>query len=65
MLEHVAGCMLHFCLFRIDNLIYQRGQPQVRAVLDWELSTLGDPLSDLAYACLQYHLPQTFPIIPG
>jgi aminoglycoside phosphotransferase (APT) family kinase protein len=28
-------------------------------VLDWELSTLGDPLGDLAYNCLPWHLPQT------
>jgi aminoglycoside phosphotransferase (APT) family kinase protein len=27
------------------------------AVLDWELSTLGNPLADLAYNCMQYHLP--------
>lgn len=31
---------------------------KVLAVLDWELSTLGDPFSDLAYNCLAYHLPQ-------
>lgn len=30
---------------------------RVLAVLDWELSTLGDPLADLAYNCLPYHLP--------
>lgn len=32
-------------------------QLQVLAVLDWELSTLGDPLADLAYCCMPYHLP--------
>eukprot|EP00959_Pyramimonas_sp_CCMP1952_P429316 8991497-Pyramimonas_sp.AAC.2 len=30
---------------------------QVLGVLDWELSTVGDPLADLAYNCLMYHLP--------
>jgi aminoglycoside phosphotransferase (APT) family kinase protein len=30
---------------------------RVLAVLDWELSTLGDPLADLAYNCMPYHLP--------
>ncbi len=32
-------------------------KPEVLAVLDWELSTLGDPISDLAYCCMMYHLP--------
>ena len=43
--------------FRLDNLIYDAAAPQVRAVLDWELSTLGDPMSDVAYNCL-VRLPQ-------
>ena len=43
--------------FRIDNLIFMRGSSQVRAVLDWELSTLGNPLADLAYFCMCLRLP--------
>jgi aminoglycoside phosphotransferase (APT) family kinase protein len=43
--------------FRMGNLLFDRATPKVVAVLDWELSTLGDPLSDLAYCCLPYHLP--------
>ncbi|WNC93421.1 phosphotransferase [Paraburkholderia sp. FT54] len=43
--------------FRIDNLIFERGSSQVRAVLDWELSTLGNPLADLAYFCMCLRLP--------
>ena len=35
------------------------------AVLDWELSTLGDPLSDLAYNCLPHHLSPDFPVLKG
>ena len=31
---------------------------RVLGVLDWELSTLGDPLADLAYLCMPYHMPQ-------
>ncbi|CAJ0581897.1 unnamed protein product, partial [Mesorhabditis spiculigera] len=34
--------------YRIDNLMFDRGSTKVLAVLDWEISTIGDPLSDLA-----------------
>ncbi|XP_066299724.1 acyl-CoA dehydrogenase family member 10-like isoform X2 [Branchiostoma lanceolatum] len=51
--------------FRLDNLIFHPTKPKVLAVLDWELSTLGDPISDLAYNCLQHHLPSQFPILKG
>lgn len=43
---------------RLDNLVFDEEDPtKVLAVLDWELSTIGDPLADLAYACMPYHLP--------
>ena len=42
---------------RLENLIIHPLEPRVVAVLDWELSTLGHPLSDLAYNCIQYHIP--------
>ncbi|XP_068750115.1 acyl-CoA dehydrogenase family member 10-like [Montipora capricornis] len=51
--------------FRLDNLIFDENKPEVIAVLDWELSTLGDPLSDLAYCCLPHHLPPDFPALKG
>ena len=39
--------------YRIDNTILDATDPgQVRAVVDWELSTLGDPLSDAALMCV-------------
>ena len=44
--------------YRIENLIYHPEKPEVIAVVDWELSTLGHPLADLAYNCFFYHLPR-------
>lgn len=35
--------------FRIDNMIWAQDRPEISAVLDWELSTLGDPLADFTY----------------
>jgi aminoglycoside phosphotransferase (APT) family kinase protein len=43
--------------YRIGNTIIHPTEPRIIAVLDWELATLGHPLSDLAYACMYYHLP--------
>ena len=40
--------------YRIDNMIFAHGEPKVLAVLDWELSTLGDPLGDFSYVCMAY-----------
>jgi len=44
--------------YRIGNVILAGDGPQITAVLDWELSTIGHPLADLAYCLLAYHLPQ-------
>ena len=41
--------------FQLYNLMYHPGESRCLAVLDWELSTLGHPLADLAYNCMKYH----------
>src|SRR5215470_5220884 len=45
--------------FRLDNAILAPDAPTVLAVLDWELSTLGDPLADFSYHLMKYHMPPT------
>uniref|UniRef100_A0A8C9TRW3 Acyl-CoA dehydrogenase family member 11 n=1 Tax=Scleropages formosus TaxID=113540 RepID=A0A8C9TRW3_SCLFO len=46
--------------FRVDNLIFHPTEARVLAVLDWELSTAGQPVADLAYFLLPFYWPGTF-----
>jgi aminoglycoside phosphotransferase (APT) family kinase protein len=45
--------------FRLDNAIIAADAPRILAVLDWELSTLGDPLADFTYHLMKWHMPET------
>ncbi|XP_014819570.1 PREDICTED: acyl-CoA dehydrogenase family member 10 isoform X1 [Calidris pugnax] len=51
--------------FRMDNLVFHPDRPEVLAVLGWKLSTLGDPISDLANNCMAYFLPPHFNALRG
>ncbi|MDZ4111252.1 MAG: phosphotransferase [Brevundimonas sp.] len=45
--------------FRLDNMILAPDRAEVRAVLDWELSTLGDPMADFSYLLIAWVIPAT------
>jgi len=43
--------------YRLGNVMFDRVQPRLRAILDWEMSTLGDPLADVGYVCATWAQP--------
>jgi aminoglycoside phosphotransferase (APT) family kinase protein len=45
--------------YRLDNMIFHHSEPRVLAVIDWEISTLGDPLAELSYLCMMYRVPES------
>lgn len=42
--------------YRIGNCLIDPVEPRIAAVIDWELSTLGEPLADVGYVCQMYHI---------
>ena len=65
-LEAMAGsvvsdesCLVHGD-FRPGNIILHPTEPSVHAVIDWEISTLGHPIADLAYLMLPWYGPRRF-----
>ncbi len=47
--------------YRIGNVMFHAREPRIVALLDWELSTLGHPLADLAHSCIAWHsLPEEY-----
>lgn len=51
--------------FRLGNVMFAPDGPRILAVLDWELSTIGHPLTDVAFFCLSHYLPPGMPHFGG
>lgn len=54
--EQTAATIIHGD-YRLDNLIFDPTEAKIAAVIDWELSTIGDPLADFSYFALHWIMP--------
>ena len=54
--EHMELVSIVHGDYRLDNLMFDTASAKVKAVLDWELSTLGHPLADFSYHCMAWHI---------
>ena len=51
--------------YRLDNMVLHATEPRVLGVIDWEISTLGDPLAELAYVCMLWRTPRDWNGLDG
>ena len=58
---YITSCIV---FFRLDNMIIHPNRPVAIGVLDWELSTIGDPITDLVTCCLGYYTPPELTVFP-
>jgi aminoglycoside phosphotransferase (APT) family kinase protein len=51
--------------YRLDNMVFHSSEPRVLGVIDWEISTLGDPLAELSYLCMLWRTPKDWGGLDG
>ncbi len=51
--------------YRLDNMIFHAVEPRVLGIIDWEISTLGDPLAELSYLCMLWRTPKDWGGLEG
>ena len=51
--------------YRLDNMIFHPTEPRVLGIIDWEISTLGDPLAELSYLCMLWRTPKDWGGLKG